>query len=144
MIRLRATPRADVPHCVPLLGQLGCEPTQDEAARRFAAVPTAQDHLLLVAETGARVVGLLHAFARPALENPREAVVQAIVVDERSRGRGVGRALMAAAERWGTERCCHGVALSSTVARAPARAFYRTLGYRVSAASYVLRKDLSG
>jgi GNAT superfamily N-acetyltransferase len=144
MIRLRAMTRADVPLCLPLLAQLGYALTADELERRFADVCTAADHLLLVAETGPGVVGLMHVFARPALENPREAVVQAIVVDERSRGRGVGRALMAAAERWGTERCCHGVALSSNVARAPAHAFYRTLGYRVSATSYVLRKDLPG
>ena len=113
-----------------------------ELERRFGEVSLAPEHLLLVAETAGRVVGLMHVFARPALENPREAVVQANVVDDGFCSTGVGRHLMAAAEHWGSERGCRSVVLSSSIARAPAHAFYAALGYRVSATSLVLRKEL--
>jgi GNAT superfamily N-acetyltransferase len=133
----------DLPDGLALLAQLGYEMSEEEAARRVRAVLATPDHSLLVAEQEGRVIGLLHVFARPAIENPREAVVQALVVDARCRRAGVGRMLMAAAECWGEERDCRSVVLSSNVVRAPAHAFYAALGYRVAATSYVLRKPLS-
>jgi GNAT superfamily N-acetyltransferase len=134
--------RCDAGYCRTLLTQLGYEMTEAELERRFDEVSSAPEHLLLVAETAGQVVGLMHVFARPALENPREAVIQAIVVDEGLRRSGVGRHLMAAAEHWGSERGCRSVVLSSNIARGPAHAFYAALGYRVSATSLVLRKKL--
>ena len=141
-LRLRPMTRSDMGRCRSLLTQLGYDMTEAELERRFDEVSPAPEHSLLVAETAGRVVGLVHVFARPALENPREAVVQAIVVDEGFRGTGVGRHLMAAAEQWGSELGCRSVVLSSNIARGPAHAFYAALGYRVSATSLVLRKEL--
>ena len=51
-------------------------------------------------------------------------------------------ARMAEAERWGSERGCCAVALSSNAARSLAHSFYAALGYRVSAKAYVFRKAL--
>ena len=141
-VRLRPMSRFDAGCCRTLLTQLGYEMTEAELERRFDEVSSAPEHSLLVAETAGQVVGLMHVFARPALENPREAVVQAIVVDEGLRRAGVGRLLMAAAEHWASERGCRSVVLSSNIARGPAHAFYAALGYRVSATSLVLRKEL--
>jgi len=142
-VRLRPITPDDIPQLPPLLAQLGYQLTLDEAQRRVAAVTSTPDHSLVVAEAAERIVGLLHVFARPAIENPREAVVQAIIVDEAYRKGGVGKALMAQAGRWGEERGCRSVVLSSNVVRTPAHAFYAALGYRIAATSYVLRKQLA-
>jgi GNAT superfamily N-acetyltransferase len=101
------------------------------------------DHAVRVAESAGRVVGLIHVFVRPAIENPREAVVQALVVDQEHRRAGIGRRLMAEAEHWGKERNCRSVVLESNVVRTPAHAFYEALGYRIAATAYMLRKPLS-
>jgi GNAT superfamily N-acetyltransferase len=143
-VQLRPMTRGDIAQSLPLLAQLGYELSAEELARRFAAVTATPDHSLVVAELARRVVGLLHVFARPAIENPREAVVQAIVVDLARRRSRIGMALMAEAERWGREHECRSVMLSSNVARAPAHAFYAALGYHIAATSYVLRKELTG
>src|SRR5215471_13663380 len=90
----------DVSRCLTLLAQLGYELDHDEAKRRFLAVAGFPSHSLLVAELEKKIVGLLHVYARPALEKPPEAVVQAIVVDRSLRGSGIGKAFMTAAERW--------------------------------------------
>jgi GNAT superfamily N-acetyltransferase len=140
--RLRPMTQDDVARGVELLGQLGYDMTEEELARRVGEVIATQDHALIVAESAGEVVGLMHVFARPAVENPREAVVQAIVVDAAYRRGGVGTALMALAERWGGERGCISVVLDSNIARAPAHAFYAALGYRVSATAHVFRKKL--
>ena len=135
--------RSDLGHCRSLLSQLGYEMNTAELEHRFGEVAGVPEHSALVAEMAGRVVGLMHVFARPALENPREAVVQSIVVDAALRRRGVGRELMKAVENWGRDRGCRSVVLSSNTARALAHAFYAALGYRVSATSLVLRKELA-
>jgi GNAT superfamily N-acetyltransferase len=141
-LRLRPMTDGDVGRGVVLLAQLGYQLTAAELACRIGEVTAAPDHRLVVAEAEGKVVGLMHVFVRPAVENPKEAVVQAIVVDASCRRRGVGRRLMAEAERWGSERACRSVALSSNVGRAPAHAFYAGLGYGASATAYVFRKSL--
>ena len=141
-IRLRGMTADDVPHCLPLLAQLGYEMRMEELAPRMREVLSTPGHAVLVAEIAGQAAGLMHVFVRPAIENPREAVVQSIVVDRAHRRSGAGRALMTAAERWGHQRGCRSVVLSSNVTRTPAHAFYAALGYRIAATSYVFRKPL--
>src|SRR5260221_5200933 len=102
----------------PLLAQLGYEVDATDLARRVATVLEADGHALFVAQSGDRVVGLLHIYARPAIEKPVEAVVQALVVETTRRKSGIGGRLMAAAERWTVARGLTSVALSSNVVRA--------------------------
>jgi GNAT superfamily N-acetyltransferase len=141
-IRIRAMTRADLPAARDLLDQLGYKLAIEEVARRFAAVVSAPGHAAMVAEAAGRVAGLVHVYARPALENPPEAIVQALVVEDARRRGGVGRALMAAAEAWAIARGLRSLALSSNSARSGAHAFYHALGYRTAATSLILRKDL--
>jgi GNAT superfamily N-acetyltransferase len=91
---------------------------------------------------GRTVVALCHIYARPALDKPPEAVVQALVVDQASRGTGVGRIMMAAAEAWAADRGFTSVALASHISRAQAHAFYAAIGYKQSATSHLFRKTL--
>jgi GNAT superfamily N-acetyltransferase len=141
-IRLRSMRREDIPRGVELLAQLGYVLDADELALRMAEVAAAPRHALIVAEIAGRVAALLHVFARPAVENPMEAIVQSIVVDAECRRGGVGRHLMQYAEAWGREQGCRSVALYSNVARAPAHAFYAALGYDRPATAHVFRKKL--
>ena len=78
---IRAMAEADVPVATVLLGQLGYDMPETEAARRFAVVWRAEGHRVWVAEEAGRVVGLLHAFFRPALDKPPEVMVQALVIE---------------------------------------------------------------
>jgi GNAT superfamily N-acetyltransferase len=141
-ISLRPMVLADVLYCLNLLAQLGYELEHHEAERRFLAVAASSGHSLLVAERGTRIVGLLHIYARPALEKPPEAVVQALVVDRSFRGSGIGKAFMAAAERWALDHGYRSVSLSSNIARGKAHAFYEAIGYQRFASSHLFRKEL--
>ena len=125
-----------------LLAQLGYEIGAEEVARRFAAVERSATHALTVAEADGDVAGFVHVFARPALEKPLEAVVQAMAVDRARRRRGFGRALLAFAEHWAREHGFRSVALASEVGCADAYAFYTRLGYAPTATSRLFRKPL--
>jgi GNAT superfamily N-acetyltransferase len=142
-VRYRPMVLGDVSRCLGLLAQLGYELEHREAERRFLAITGFPDHSLLVAETGEQIVGLLHVYARPALDKPPEAVVQAVVVDRAFRSGGIGKRFMAAAERWAAERGYHSVSLSSNIVRAEAHAFYEAIGYRRFASSHLFRKELA-
>jgi GNAT superfamily N-acetyltransferase len=145
MVTVRAMAAADLAPVRGLMVQLGYDIDPTELENRLHAVTAAGDgHALMVAELDGTVVGLLHVFARPALEKPTEALVQSLVVDETCRGAGIGRALMTSAETWARERGLASAALHTQAQRADARAFYKSLGYEEVNQAMLLRKNLDG
>ncbi len=95
-------------------------------------------HRVIVAEEDGEIVGVLHAFERPALEKPCEVVVQALIVDETRRGSGIGAVLMHEAETWATTCGLSSTALYTRIDRDAARAFYERIGYRLIATSHLM------
>ena len=141
--RVRVMAARDLAAVRDLLAQLGYDIEADQVARRFAAVDRSATHALAVAEVAGDVAGFLHVFARPALEKPLEAVVQAMAVDRSRRRRGIGRALLAFAEQWARDHGLRSVALASEVGRDDAHTFYTRLGYTPTATSQLFRKALN-
>jgi GNAT superfamily N-acetyltransferase len=125
-----------------LIGELGYPLTREETKRRIAMVLQAVDHRTWVYEDDGAVVGILHAFHRPAFDNPPEVMVQALVVSGSHRSKGVGEALMRVAESWAHEMGCGSVSLYSRVDRDRAHQFYERLGYTKASVSNRLRKTL--
>jgi GNAT superfamily N-acetyltransferase len=130
----------DLPAAQVLLSHLGYTLDSEELWRRYQAVTHSVDHCLFVAEEDGFIVALCHVYARPALDKPPEAIVQALVVDPAHQGRGTGRKMMAAAERWAVEHGFTSVALASDVSRSDAHTFYEALGYQRTATSHLFRK----
>jgi len=137
---LRDVTAADLASVRRLIGQLGYAPDAAEFRARFERVLAADGHRIMVAEEEGAVVGVLHVFERPALDKGCEAVVQALVVDDRARGRGVGEALMHEAEAWATSRGLDATALYTRTDRDRARVFYERIGYRLTATSHLMAK----
>jgi GNAT superfamily N-acetyltransferase len=105
----------------------------------FEAVLADPDACLLVALDGDRPAGYLLGFRRLTFyANGRIGAVEELMVVEALRGRGVGRALMAAFERWARAGNC----VIVTLATRRAAAFYQALGYEESAAYF--KKPLTG
>jgi GNAT superfamily N-acetyltransferase len=121
-----------------LLGQLGYAPDEPEFRRRFDGVRATAGHRIIVAEENGAVVGVLHVFERPALDKGSEAVVQALVVDDTVRSRGVGEALMHEAETWAAGRGLPATSLYTSITRDRAHAFYERLGYRIKGTSHLM------
>jgi GNAT superfamily N-acetyltransferase len=135
---LRDAAPADFAAVRRLLGQLGYAPDEAEFRRRFDSVLAAGGHRLTIAEEEGVVAGVLHVFERPALDKGCEAVVQALVVDDAMRSRGVGEALMRGAEAWAAGRGLAATSLYTRIDRGRARGFYERLGYRLKATSHLL------
>ena len=120
----------------PLLGALAITFQPDRVAfdAAFDALLAGPDTLVLVAEVPEfGVVGYLVAYSQMTLLANGPAVwVGELIVDERVRRTGVGRALMAAAEDWSRAQGAAQVALATS----RAGEFYRSLGYEDSAAYF--------
>lgn len=97
---------------------------------------------VIVAEHGSEVLGFVAVHALPRFEHSDRILrIMALVVDPGVRDRGIGRLLMAEAERIGREV---GAAFAEVTAghhRPDARHLYEELGYDGSVAAY-LRKRL--
>lgn len=121
-----------------LIEQLGYLVDPLEFQARFERVLATPDHRIFVAEEDGRVVGVLHAFVRPALEKSCDIVVQALVVEVDRRSAGVGEALMHEAERWAASLNLTSTALYTRIDRDRSRAFYERLGYRLKGTSHLM------
>ena len=142
MVSIRHATVGDVAVLRDLLAQLGYPLNAAEVQRRYDAVAGSADHAMIVATDNGQVVALCHMYIRPALDKPPGVVVQALVVDQASRGLGVGKLMMAAAEAHATDRGFNSVALGSNISRSGAHAFYESLGYRNEGTSHQFRKML--
>jgi ribosomal protein S18 acetylase RimI-like enzyme len=105
---------------------------------RFAT----DDAQVIVAEHDAVLLGFIAIHALPRFEHDDWIVrILALVVDAGARERGVGRALMAEAERIGRDRGAAFIELTAGHHRPEARHLYESLGYDASVTAY-LRKRL--
>lgn len=127
----RPTELTDADRIATLMGVLGYPSTPDDLVSRLTVMRNRPDHASWVAEAGGSVVGFVGACTAPAYEkNGRYGRILALVVDPSARGLGVGRALIAVAERWMREQGAEEVVVNSGNHRTEAHEFSRRLGYQ--------------
>ena len=108
-----------------------------ERLTRFAS-PHSQ---VLVAEHEGAVLGFIAIHAMPRFEHDDRIVrILALVVDAGARERGVGRTLMAEAERIGAELGAAFIEITAGHHRPEARRLYESAGYDASVAAYLRKK----
>lgn len=96
---------------------------------------------VVVADSGGEVVGFVAVHALPRFEHSDRIIrVLALVVDPGVRERGIGRLLMAEAERIGTEVGAAFVEVTAGHHRADAQHLYEELGYDGSVAAYLRKR----
>ncbi|MEW5829760.1 MAG: GNAT family N-acetyltransferase [Chloroflexota bacterium] len=142
-IHVRPARTTDTERLADLAAQLGYPSTPEQVRRRLGLLlDKAEENAVFVAETDGRVAGWVHVHIYSLLVDDPEAEIGGLVVDEQARGRGVGAALMRAAESWTKETGCASVYLRSNVIRTQAHEFYKRLGYTIVKSQYAFRKTL--
>ncbi|MEO6041981.1 MAG: GNAT family N-acetyltransferase [Croceibacterium sp.] len=112
-----------------LIGQLGFVATAGDVADRLSALQ-AEGRAVLVAELAGEVIGCLTTSVMRGLHRPAPVGrISMMVVDEGQRGRGIGAALLRAAEAALAAQGCYMVEVTSNLARTDAHRFYERLGY---------------
>jgi GNAT superfamily N-acetyltransferase len=104
---------------------------------RFAG----REALVIVAEHDGALLGFIAIHALPRFEHDDWIVrILALVVDAGARERGVGRTLMAEAERVGRELGAAFIEVTAGHHRPEARHLYEQLGYDASVSAYLRKK----
>jgi ribosomal protein S18 acetylase RimI-like enzyme len=90
---------------------------------------SAPDSAAFVAEREGAVVGFVCVSERTHFTGEIDTYIGELVVSKTAEGRGVGRALVDAAEDWGRARGRKRVVVDTGASNTPARRFYAALGY---------------
>ena len=127
---IREAVAADAEAIAGLLGQLGYPVSASVASERPGRLAASDVDQVLVAVLDSEIVGLatIHVSLTIA-DDGLAAKLSAIVVDERHRQRGVGQALVRAAEARARAAGCSLMFLTTAERRSAAHAFYRRAGF---------------
>jgi len=136
-LRVRRATAADLETLVRLLAQLFAIEAdfRPDAARQRSGLARmlggGDERVVLVAERGGEVVGMVTGqLVVSTAEGGPSALVEDMVVEERARGRGAGRALLRGIEGWARERGATRLQLAADRENGPALRFYARMGWR--------------
>ena len=123
-----------------LLEELGFPAPADVVAQRLSVLAQAGE-TTLVGTLSSEVLGFVTVHVTPVLHRPTPVGrMTALVVATRARGLGLGRALVASAERHLADAGCGMVEVTSNQELSEAHSFYQQLGYAMT--SYRFGKTL--
>ena len=129
-VTLRNAGLSDATAIAALMTQLGYPSTPGQIEPRLTRMLAHPDYTGIVAEDGGDVVGLVLVHLEHGLEY--DAIygrIMGLVIDERSRGRGLGKLLMRHVERWCKDQGADRIVLTSANRRIDSHKFYDAIGY---------------
>ena len=143
MAALRPACIEDAAEIARLAGELGYPVEAAAMDARLRAILPLQQHRIAAAQgEHGRLLGWIAVERRLTLESGERIEIVGLVVDAAARGSGVGRALVADAERWAREQGFDAIAVRSNVTRAESHPFYERLDYVRVKTQHAYRKPL--
>jgi GNAT superfamily N-acetyltransferase len=129
-VSIRRAEMADATALADLMTQLGYPTRASEMEMRMETIFADKNYATFVAVSAGKVSGMIGTFTCYSFEhnNPGGRIL-ALVVSENARGRGVGHALIAAAEADFAQRSVRRVAVNTRFERTEAHEFYEGVGY---------------
>ena len=131
MLTIRVADSLDVKDIAFLSNQLGY-PCSSDAARKFLNdLNQDPDHAVLVADSDDHgLSGWVHVFITKRLFMDPFSEIGGLVVKDGFRGSGIGKSLLAAAEKWAFDQDCREMRVRSNIIRTDAHDFYLGQGYQ--------------
>ncbi len=128
-LKIRMATREDAEAIADLATQLWYPSQGEDIRRRWGSLSPTRERVYVAVADGA-VVGFVHVALESTLLVDGVADLRALVVSERWRGKGIGRALMDVAEGWARKAGCSIIWVRTNIKRVQAHAFYEHHGYR--------------
>ena len=139
---VRRAQLADATQIAELSGTLGYPVSAQTMEQRLTRILKLETHSVFVAERNGEVVGWSHGVEQEMLELECRCEIWGLVVAENERGRGVGRRLIEAVEKWARDRGLEHVSVRSNVIRPESHPFYERIGYTRYKTQHAYRKCL--
>jgi ribosomal protein S18 acetylase RimI-like enzyme len=129
-LTIRVAELNDATALAQLMCELGYETTESEMQMRMERIATDERFRTFVAVLDCKVCGMIGTLTCPGYEhNDPGGRILALATLSTMRRCGIGRALMATAEKDFAQRGIRRVALNTRLAREDAHKFYESLGY---------------
>ena len=128
-LRIRRMAETDAEVVVTLAGELGY-PNEVEAIRARVRKLGESDLLLVAVDMNDKPVGFIQAHRVCIIELGFRVEILGLVVSSSARRSGIGRRLIAEAERWAKSNGAEAVSVRSSTRRIEAHIFYPALGYK--------------
>jgi GNAT superfamily N-acetyltransferase len=139
-VTIRPASTEDAVRLAALLSDEGYPAGETDLAARIERFSTPDSHVL-VAEASGEVIGFIAFHLIPRFEtDERFARIVALVVDPGVRERGIGKGLMADAERVARESGAAFLEVTSGHHRPEARKLFESLGYDAGLAAYLRKR----
>jgi len=140
-VAIRPAVADDAPALARLLAHLGYPADPADLPDRLLRLRSGGDDAFVAVIDG-ETAGLATVHSRAVLHLARPvAQLTALVVPPERRGRGVGRALVAAAEQWARAQGAERLVVTTALHRADAPLFYERLGFEHTGRRYVRTLD---
>jgi GNAT superfamily N-acetyltransferase len=129
-LAIRVAEKNDAAALALLMCELGYETTKSEMQMRMERIAADESYRTFVAVCDGRVCGMIGTVTYPSYEhNDSGGRILALAILSTMRRRGIGRALIAAAEKDFAQRGISRLALNTSLVREDAHTFYDSLGY---------------
>jgi GNAT superfamily N-acetyltransferase len=124
-----------------LASQLGYPSTAEQVQKRIDAMANSSRHAVYVAEfPEGQIAGWIGLCVFRSVEQDACAGISGLIVDQQIRSRGIGKALLDAAEKWARSLNCIAISVHSNVTRERAHQFYARNRYEyVKAQKYLVK-----
>jgi len=108
------------------------DPLPEKYIRAFNEIDSDDNNELIVGVLDGAVVSSLQLTFTPSIsfQGGKRCTVESVRVDERHRGKGIGRKMMLWALERAKEKGCISMQLTTNAGRADARRFYENLGFK--------------
>ena len=137
-LTVRAATEKDAAALAPLLGELGYPVATEALLSRMRRMLARDDQKILIAERDGAALGLLALHVFPVLAHDADlALIMALVITQKTRGLGIGRALIDHAESMAKSLGASRLMVTTHNRRADAHAFYERLGFEFTGRRYV-------
>ena len=144
-LTIRVAEMNDAAALAQLMCELGYETTKPEMQMRMEKIAADDRYRTFVAVLDGKVCGMIGTLACPSYEhNDPGGRILALATLGTMRRRGIGRALIATAEKDFAHRGITRVALNTRLAREDAHRFYESLGYERNGWRFVKQLRVSG
>jgi ribosomal protein S18 acetylase RimI-like enzyme len=129
-LTIRVAEMNDAAALAQLMCELGYETTKSEMQVRMERIATDERYRTFVAVRDGKVCGMIGTLTYPSFEhNDPSGRILALVILRTMRRHGIGRALIATAEKDFAQRGIRRIALNTRLAREDTHKFYESLGY---------------
>ncbi len=144
MFIIRDAKLTDASALAALVCELGYKTTPAEMRRRLKSILDDVNYRTLVAEVDGKVCGMIGTLAYASYEhNDPSGRILAVVTLANARRRGIGRALIASAEKAFAQKAVTRVSLDTRLTRKDAHKFYESLGYERNGWRFVKQLSVS-